>query len=628
MTIFPVDLNLQLTQDRLIDIFILQWHTPLPVHEHNLEKIQPLLAEEKVALFNNFGNWLLNYFDVNTLSRPLFIVTPELSMPVSCDNLLDQIVNKINRPTVIIAGLEYLRWDEYSDFVGNLPCMPQPETWLTDGRENNVVNAAGIWIRDANGEFKKYIQPKLNPQADEQAIPLYQGQHTLFFRSTDQGTGPRLNFCVQICSDFTNAAFVQQLRQRIAAKCPGICLDLTFLIQCNPDQEAVQFKQAIQTYFDVPNGRAPTQDGCLFFLNNANKKTGKSTKWGRSKLNFPFKTWRYLKLAPPTYWITDDDGPHNHQAVILRESGPGIYWLTYKPHYLVQRPAGSGQSLPFPDAQARFAYIAGTSFGHGTDADLFLPIPAVCHWLKGECEEGGSELQSNLNDNDTNPDVTDLFLGAYQSGVDNWFNVIGHNDQLARDAINLYFEGWEKAKYPAKETEPQKWCLDVSRAIKKMMRIYALLMLGQSSMPEGAISPKPHKVYHALADNGLQIAFLWGGDEFSPRRMLTTYKTIKDKFGVADILSKCLLILVNPAGTPDKNTLLSDHKRDRHNIVQEPSTDATSHHLQKGDVVNVGEEERLMLLYDGELFGEVDLAINGDDLRQRMVAQLIGANIA
>lgn len=196
MTIFPVDLNLQLTQDRLIDIFILQWHTPLPVHEHNLEKTQPLLAEEKVALFNNFGNWLLNYFDVNTLSRPLFIVTPELSMPVSCDNLLDQIVNKINRPTVIIAGLEYLRWDEYSDFVGNLPCMPQPETWLTDGRENNVVNAAGIWIRDANGEFKKYIQPKLNPQADEQAIPLYQGQHTLFFRSTDQATGPRLNFCV------------------------------------------------------------------------------------------------------------------------------------------------------------------------------------------------------------------------------------------------------------------------------------------------------------------------------------------------------------------------------------------------------------------------------------------------
>jgi hypothetical protein len=87
------------------------------------------------------------------------------------------------------------------------------------------------------------------------------------------------------------------------------------------------------------------------------------------------------------------------------------------------------------------------------------------------------------------------------------------------------------------------------------------------------------------------------------------------------------LILVNPSGTPDKKTLLSDHKRDTHKIIQEPSTGAVSPHLQKGDVVNVGEEERLTLLYDGELFGEVDLAINGNDFRQRMVAQLIGANI-
>ena len=80
MTIFPIDLNLQLTQDRLIDIFILQWHTPLPVHEHNCEKIPPQLAEEKVALFKNFSKWILNHFDVNTPSRPLFIVTPELSI--------------------------------------------------------------------------------------------------------------------------------------------------------------------------------------------------------------------------------------------------------------------------------------------------------------------------------------------------------------------------------------------------------------------------------------------------------------------------------------------------------------------------------------------------------------------
>ena len=627
MAIYPIDLSLQLENDRLIDIFMFQWHTPLPVHRCNWEKIQPPFAEVKLVILNEFHDWLLRYFLVNTPPRPLFIVAPELSTPLCCNDIMNQIVNEMNRPTVMIAGFEYIQWDEYSDILANLPWMPQPQTWLTGGHENNIVNAAGIWIRDANGEFKKYIQPKLNPQDHEQAIPLYQGQHTLFFRSTNQATGPRLNFCVQICSDFGSAAFVQQLRQCIAAECAGMCLDLTFLIQCNADQEAVQFKQAVQTYFDVPNGMAPTREGCLLFLNNANDKTGKSTRWGRSRLNFPFERWRYLKFPPPTYWITDD-GPHNHQAVILRESGPGIYWLTYKPHYLVQRPAGSGQSLPFLDTHARFAYIEETSFGHGTDADLFRPIPAVYHWLKGEWEEGKTDLLSHLDDNDTNPDVTDLFLGLYQSGVVSWCKVIEHNDYLARNTVNTYFAGWQKDNFPAQEAEPQKWCMDVSRAVKKMMRIYALLMLGESSIPEGAISPKPHKGYHALADNGLQITFLWGGDELLPRRMLTTYQSIKDTFGVADILSKCLLILVNPAGTPDKETLLLDYKRDKYEFVQEPPTDAASPHLQKGDVVNVGEEERLILLYDGELCGEVDLAVNGNDLKQRMVARLTEANVA
>lgn len=629
MAIYPIDLSLQLMDDRLIDIFILQWHTPLPVHGHNWEQIQPPLAKVKLAILNDFHDWLLRYFLENTPPRPLFIVAPELSMPLCCDDLVNQIVNEMNRPTVMIAGLEYLQWDEYKDILANLPWMPQPVTWLTGGHENNIVNAAGIWIRDANGEIKKYIQPKLNPQDHENAIPLYRGQNTLFFCSTNKAHNLRLNFCVQICSDFSSAVFVQQLRQCIAAECAGVYLDLTFLIQCNADQEAVQFKQAVQTYFDVPNDNdmAPTQEGCLLFLNNANEKTGKSTKYGRSKLNFPFERWRYLEFPPPTYWVTDD-GPHSHQAIILRESGPGIYWLTYKPHRLVRPIAGSRQSMPFPDTHARFAYIEETSFGQGTDADLFLPIPAVCHWLKGEWKEGGSELQSNLNDNNTNPDVVALFLGSYQSGVDSWCQVIEHKDYFARDTVNTYFAGWQKDKFPAKEAEPQRWSPDVSRAIKKMMRIYALLLLGNSAIPDGPISPKPNKVHHALADNGLQVTFLWGGDEFSPRHMLTTYQTIKDTFGVADILSKCLLILVNPAGTPDKETVLSDYKRDRHNIVQEPSTDAASRHLQKGDVVNVGEEEGLMLLYDGELIGEVDPAKNGNNLKQRLIARLNGAGIA
>ena len=639
MTIFPIDLNLQLTEDRLIDIFIFQWHTPLPVHEHTWEKIQPPLAEEKCAILNEFRDWLLRYFLVNTPPRPLFIVAPELSMPLCCDDLVNQMVNEMNRPTVMIAGLEYLRWDEYSNFVADLPWMPQPGTWLTGGHENNIVNAAGIWIRDANGEIKKYIQPKLNPQDHENAIPLYRGQNTLFFCSTNKAHNLRLNFCVQICSDFSSAVFVQQLRQCIAAECAGVYIDLTFLIQCNADQEAVQFKQAVQTYFDVPNDNdmAPTQEGCLLFLNNANEKTGKATKYGRSKLNFPFKRWRYLKFPPPTYWVKDY-GPHSHQAIILRESGPGIYWLAYKPHRLVRPIAGSGQSMPFPDTHARFAYIEETSFGHGTDADLFVPIPAVCHWLHGEWNEGEDELKLRLEENKTKQDVeenktkqdvADYYLNLYRSGLDAWSQVIGHNDNWARRAVNTYFTCCKKEFYPAKETEPQEWHHDVSRAVKQMMRIYALLVAGIQAFPGGSISPHFGGLHHASAANELHVTFLWGDGEIPPRKMITDYIVERENRGLCDLLSaRCFLILVNPAGCPDRGALLKAIKKDGYDIVRQSSPDNASPHLQQeGDIVHSRGDKPLMWLYDGELLGEVDLAEDKNDLEEK-IKDIIGAQIS
>ncbi|MCK4390883.1 MAG: hypothetical protein KAV83_11690 [Desulfobacterales bacterium] len=636
MTIFPIDLNLQLTQDRLIDIFILQWHTPLPAHDHIWKKIPPQLAEEKVALFDNFGKWLLNYFDVNTPSRPLFIVTPELSMPISCENLLDQIVNRINRPTVIIAGLQFLEWEEYSNLIHNLPCMPESATWLTDGHANHIVNAAGIWIRDANGEVKRYIQPKLHPQDHEQAIPVYQGQNVLVFRSVDQRTGPRLNFCVQICSDFSNADFVQQLRHGIAAKCEGLCLDLTFLIQCNPNQDSIQFKQAVQAYYEVPNGMTPTKQGCLLFVNNANEKAGKSKIWGCSKLHFPYETWRYLEFPPPTYWITNDK-QHNHQAVTLRESGPGIYWLTYKPHYLVRRLAGSGQSVPFQGTPG-FAFIDGTTFGQGTVADLFLPIPAVCHWLHGEWNEGKDELKLRLEENKTKQDVeenktkqdvADYYLNLYRSGLDAWSQVIGHHDNWARRAVNTYFTCCKKEFYPAKETEPQEWHPDVSSAVKQMMRIYALLVAGVQAFPGGSISPNFEGLHHASAANELHITFLWGDGEIPPRKMITDYIVERENRGLCDLLSaKCFLILVNPAGCPDRGDLLEAIKKDGCDIVRQSSPDNASPHLQQeGDIVHSRGDKPLMWLYDGELLGEVDLAEDKNNLAER-IKQIIGAQLS
>ena len=442
MTVYPIDITMELPAQALIDIFIIQWHTPLPVQGANWSKIPNDLGREKGHLLDNFRGWLINYFQPNFPQRPLFILTPELSMPTCHIDLFDGIVSGLNRPVVVIAGLEYLQWDEYCGLANVLSHPPPLEAWFDGGLTTDIVNAAGIWIRDSNGDIWKYFQPKRNPQDHEQAIPVYPGQYTLFFKSRDQTPGSRLNFCVQVCSDFSSNRLVRNFRQDINSECPNIMLDLTFLLQCNRDQEAIQFKQAVQEYFSVPNRLVPTDHGCLLFVNNANHELGKSEHWGRSKLHFPQERWRHLDFAPPTYWINDDRA-HGYQSVVLRESGPVIYWLTYKPHYLVSRIRGSGQAVPFTEGRALHVPINVTTFTNGPATNRFVPIPAACHWLHEEWLEGKADLESSMTENRIHGEVSTGYLDSYQLGLEEWSRVLDQQDYLARSTLDIYFECWK-----------------------------------------------------------------------------------------------------------------------------------------------------------------------------------------
>ncbi len=625
MTVYPIDITMELPAQALIDIFIIQWHTPLPVQGANWSKIPNDLAREKGHLLDNFRGWLINYFQPNFPQRPLFILTPELSMPTCHIDLFDGIVSGLNRPVVVIAGLEYLQWDEYRGLANALSHPPPLEAWFHGGLTTHIVNAAGIWIRDSNGYIWKYFQPKRNPQDQEQAIPVYPGRHLLLFRSRTQTDGARLNFCVQVCSDFSSSEHVRTFRQEIARICPGLSLDLTFLLQCNRDQEAIQFKQAVQEYFSVPNRKVPTDHGCLLFINNANHGPGKSPDWGRSKLHFPYERWRYLRFAPSTYRI-NNDGAHNHQAVVLRESGPAIYWLVYKPHYLVPRIPGSGQALPFPETGALYVPIKGDVFTQGVAANCFISIPAVCHWLHEEWLEGKADLESSMTENHIHKEVSTGYLDSYQLGLEEWSRVLDQQDYLARNALDIYFECWKQDCYPHKEAEPQKWDPNASTAVKRMMRTYALLQLGADSFPNGTLKPDPQGVRHVSVDDELRITFMWGGGERFPRNMVTTYLAAREDRGQIDLLSpKCLLIMINPDGNTGKTELLNFVEAGGQKITQGISDVGMGEHLRElGDVVVVKQTERLRLLYDSELSGEIGVAANGIDLKGRLTAIIQG----
>ncbi|MDR3584522.1 MAG: hypothetical protein P4L59_04270 [Desulfosporosinus sp.] len=616
MSVYSIDVKIELSEDKLIDMFILQWHTPL-AQGHVLSKLSNQRAKERTNDLVEFRDWLLNYLDKTVPIRPLFIISPELSIPDGCTCVLQEIVERINRPTMIIVGLEYMDWGQYQDLINSLPDMPEKNQWLDERFDKHIFNTAGIWIRDLDGVIKRFIQPKMHPQDHEQAMPVYSGQHYFVFKSTTQVGGKRLNFCVQICSDFSASQNVRDFRGAIASECPGLELDLTFLIQCNKDQWVEQFQQAVQAYFEIPDGMASTSNGCLVFVNNANEKFGKTSEWGISKLHFPHKRWRNLDFPAPTYWL-HNDGPHNYQAVVLRESGPGFYWLTYKPQYLVSSIAGSGQALPFPKVEALFAPVIGQKFGGLVKP--FEPILPILHWFRSESLEGVKELDFDLKSNEVNNDVSISYIESFKFGIDDWCRTFSTQDWQLRQATNLYFLWCERCKReplnPINEPEPVRWCRQASNGVKRLMGSYSLLCLGFSAFQCEHIEPNISQTLHAYFGNDLGVVFLWGCGSAMSRKMIVDYLHSLSVEGLTT--PKVLIVLVNPIDNPGSNKVKEIVGSVGNSITQTTSYEELPAHLKPpGDVVSVKGPE-FICMCDNILINGVSNAIDQLDLKNRL----------
>lgn len=564
MNIYPIELDFSLPDNKFIDIFIIQWHTPLLFNNNNWNHISPSLTRSKNVLLTAFKSWLTDYFMNNFDTQPLLILAPELSVSYDHIPILNEISTQINRPTIIIVGLEYLDWSQYEKIITEFQDMPQPDKWLKKNEQNNpAVNAAYILVRDNNGNVKKFIQPKIHPQ-DHESMYLNSGENVLFFNSINRMNGYKFDFITQICSDFTSARFVTDLREAIESEINGSSIDMTFLLQCNEDQTAEQFQQAFQMYFDKADKMAKTNDGCLVSINNANSKMGKTLKWGYSKFHFPAKRWRTLSSPPNTYFIKNDNA-HNHQEIIFREHGPSIYWVTYKPHNMVREISGSGEPKPF--SKAKHAPIKDINFGYSSNNDgRFLDLPAVCHWFNCVLVDLGNELneqkkaEEDIKTKNINPDVFNLYFDSFKKVIKEWNENISNKENLACSTLNAFFqcknnyscEYFESA--PLKQIEPQNWCKNASTYVKRMMQTHALLQLGIETIPNQKITLSLGEYKHAKDNKNVTIIFL-SGCQKRPREIITNY--FKNQQLVEMLFDNVILILINPSAEATSDEMKS-----------------------------------------------------------------------
>ena len=375
-----IELDVELPHERTIDLFLLQLHTPAPLDPGGLARCPEPTATTRGESLRRFAGWLDQEYRPAHPDRLFMVILPEVSVPQQHLHILEGIAAAADRQAFVIAGIEFLPFEDYRTLLESMPDMPDHPRWLQNTHGGTFVNAAFVAAQDANGHVRRFIQTKRNP-SDAEAPVIFRCDETLLFRSRNQTNGRRLNFCVQICSDFASDERVREFRRGCEQELDGRPLDFTIVLQRNENQTVPHFKRGISAYFEAPDGMANTENGCLVFVNNASEAFGQSDAWGQSMLLFPYgHRWRRQRIPPPTYWLLDD-GPHNHQAVIVREPGPTIYWLGYRPHYLVDRTPGTGQPGPFVDSCAVALLIEEHAL---PQAIAFEPLYPVSHWLVSE----------------------------------------------------------------------------------------------------------------------------------------------------------------------------------------------------------------------------------------------------
>lgn len=524
-------------------------------------------------------------------------------MPLAHIELLQEIVAAGNTTAGVIAGLEFLRWDEYSALVNNLPDIPDSETWTAGGTHTQFVNAAIILIREASGQVRKYVQPKRNP-SDAEAPTHFPNENVILFRSNDQAPGRRLNFCIQICSDFTQHTSVSSLRRDLESVGDSRLIDFTFLLQRNADQFAPQFLRSIQEYFEPPDQMIDTSHGCLVFANVASESHGKSDSWGRSMLVFPYDTTHWREAGTPTYWLRDESAL-NQRAAVLREPGTCIYWLRYKPHYLVSSIRGSGQPGPFVSNHAFALKLKGETF---PDTAEFEPIPAVAHWIISEWADSKERIQEQLGD--IPADVWNRFSDAYEEILAEWRSALEQSEESARHSFGLYFLCFHDKLLRQHSMEPMDWDDDIAARSRRLLAVCCLL---RSGLAHGIFNLSPGPYEHANILDTTGVALICGRDKAISSVLVEAIPKI-DTPEASSARDQYSILIVDPSDNQDTQAIAR--------LVASCRQKFTSSKTEQDDITSAEASSQITALCDQSIWGAVTGAEDASDMSSRITATL------
>ena len=330
--------------------------------------------------------------------RTHFTVLPEDAVPgLDGVTVIDQALagNEWPSATVVIGGVDGLTNTSYAQLLqlanttasaGNSPAAVTAQQW---------VNCVVTWVKDAQGQVHRWVQPKLSPawvELNRSHQTMFQGETIYVFKASCADTGVPLRFASLLCYDWVGERDGRRVWELLldgintAAQDAYLTLDWMFVPQCNPVPSHASFMSQVTNFFQQGQfAKVLRDDTCLVMANVAGRdEPGKCDSFGQSAVIFASQ-----KFVKPSCMPTYCNGGSPFRAgnplescrdALFRESGACVHSL------LVKNP----KALPLGAAGRRVAVEHATVHSLSDKVDHRTPgagVAAEVKWVNDELDE-------------------------------------------------------------------------------------------------------------------------------------------------------------------------------------------------------------------------------------------------
>lgn len=329
-----------------------------------------------------------------------FTLFPEYSIPgLEGVALIENEIKKDSwrRGTVVIGGTDALDLDAYAEL-----CAAAGTTVDSDRNGPDKVptgkwiNCCITWVKAANGDVRRWLQPKLAPARPELQIehqPMYRGKSVFLFRcSFDNNAICR--FFSLVCFDWIGHDDGQKILHRVLGELNARQigqLNWVFVIQHNenPSQTGT-FLTGVYEFF-IAQDQFPSvrrEHACLVFPNTAGKAVpGRADRFGASSVIFsPIASVSVGGACHHTYSglptrLRGTDMLKRCKDVLFRERGACIHSFSQRVPAFLALDAGDF-TLPLPTA-----LVHPLTLGAPVDPRAAgLYVPGCVKWVNDELD--------------------------------------------------------------------------------------------------------------------------------------------------------------------------------------------------------------------------------------------------